>query len=448
MPRLMDFPHLFDLPRLFGLPLLLGLPLLITGCHSAGELPADREYGASPSLVAPEKSLLPVVSPAKAVGWPDGAAPRPAPGLAVNRFADGLEHPRWLYRLPNGDVLVAETNTPPRAGGFSGIKGWIAKRMMRYAGSGEASADRITLLRDRDGDGIAEFRSTLIEDLYSPFGMTLVGDTLYVANANALLAFPYQNGETSIEAEGQVVVELPGLERNHHWTKNVIADEDGRYLFVSVGSNSNIAENGMEAERDRAAILRVDPDQRRYRVFASGLRNPVGMAWEPTSGELWTVVNERDELGNQLVPDYLTRVRDGDYFGWPFTYWGDEVDTRVPAPAEPLPPARAPDYALGAHTASLGLAFYTSDAIPQLQGRALIGQHGSWNREPRAGYKVIAIRFDNGAPEGMPEEVLSGFLSENGEALGRPVGVITAADGSVLVADDVGDVIWRVSAAD
>jgi len=423
------------------------LPALLACSGPTQELPPEHEYGRTPELVAPEAGLLPTVKPARAVGWPEGKQPLPASGLAVQRFAAGLEHPRWLLVLPNGDVLVAESDAPEGRGGMSGLKGWIAKRMMAYAGSTGASADRVTLLRDTDGDGEAELATPFLEDLHSPFGMALLGDTLYVANADALLAFPYAAGQTQITAPGELVVELPGRERNHHWTKNLLPSADGKRLYVAVGSNSNIAENGLAAEEDRAAILEVDPASGAYRVFASGLRNPVGMDRHPETGALWTVVNERDELGNQLVPDYLTQVGEGDFFGWPWYYWGDQVDTRVPPPEQPLPAARTPDYALGAHTASLGLAFYTAQALPALRGHALIGQHGSWNRSPRAGYKVVAVPFEQGRPSGMPKEILGGFLSAEDEAYGRPVGVVVAADGSVLVADDVGGVVWRISAA-
>jgi len=418
---------------------------LLAACSGNGDLPAQHEYGTNPELVEPAGGLLPTVKPARAVGWPEGLTPSPAAGLAVNRFAGDLEHPRWLKVLPNGDVLVAESNAPQTEGGMSGIKGWIAARMMSYAGAGVPSADRITLLRDADGDGVAEIRSAYLTGLHSPFGMELVGDTLYVANADALLAFPYDSGATTLTAAGRIVVELPGRERNHHWTKNVIAD--GGRLYVSVGSNSNVGENGLEAETDRAAILEVDPASGSYRIFAGGLRNPVGMALEPHSGVLWTVVNERDELGAQLVPDYLTSVRDGDFFGWPWTWWGDHVDERAPRPAQTPPVPRKPDYALGAHTASLGLAFYDASAIDDLQGDAIIGQHGSWNRSPRAGYKVIAVDFEDGQPQGSPRDLLTGFLNAEGEARGRPVGVAVAGDGSILVADDVGNTVWRISPA-
>jgi glucose/arabinose dehydrogenase len=389
------------------------------------------------------------VNPARAVGWPDGETPIAAPGLAVNAFARNLDHPRWIYVLPNGDVLVAESRGPAKSGGFGGIRGWFAKRMMKYAGAAGVSADRITLLRDTDGDGSADYRSVFADNLHSPIGMALVGSWLYVATTDALVRFPYHPGDHYLGGPAETVVELPAGELNHHWTKNVIASHDGSRLYVAVGSNSNIGENGMDAEIDRAAILEVNPDTGRYRVFASGLRNPVGMDWHPDSGKLWTVVNERDELGNQLVPDYLASVQDGGFYGWPYSYWGQIVDQRV-SPQDPALVSRAliPDYALGAHTASLGLAFYTHSAIPDLQGTAIIGQHGSWNRKPPAGYRVVAVRFENRQPQGLPEDLLSGFLSAEGEARGRPAGVAVARDGAILVADDVGDIIWRASADD
>lgn len=419
----------------------------LIACADKRVLAPENEFGSTPTLTAPEGGILPTVNPAKAMGWEGERTPTAAPGLAVQAFARGLEHPRWLYELPNGDVLVAESDAPGDSGGFSGIKGWVAKRMMKYAGSGVASADRITLLRDSDGDGVAETRHVFLEDLYSPFGMALVENSLFVANANALMRFPYQSGVTAIEERGEKVTDLPGGPLNHHWTKNVIASEDGSRLYVAVGSNSNIAENGMENEIDRAAILEVDVATGASRIYASGLRNPVGLAWHPQTGVLWTTVNERDELGDQLVPDYLAAVGDGDFFGWPYSYWGQTVDERVqPQNPELVATARAPDYALGAHTASLGLAFYDHDAISDYRGGALIGQHGSWNRDPRSGYKVVFVPFTAGRPEGEMRDVLTGFLSDEGEAYGRPAGVIVTADGAILVADDVGNTIWRVSA--
>jgi glucose/arabinose dehydrogenase len=353
-----------------------------------------------------------------------------------------------LLVLPNGDVLVAESNAPPKPDGANGIKGWVTGLVMKRAGAASPSANRITLLRDTNADGIADVRSVLLERLNSPFGMALVGNNLYVANADAVMRFPYVPGALRIEAAGTKLVDLPGGPINHHWTKNLIASADGKSLYVTVGSNSNVAERGMEAEAGRAAIWQVDTVSGAHRIFASGLRNPNGMAWEPSSGALWTVVNERDELGNDLVPDYLTSVRDGAFYGWPYSFYGQNVDARV-SPARPdlVAKAIAPDYALGSHTASLGLASSTGTSLPgPFSNGMFIGQHGSWNRRPHSGYKVIFVPFAGGKPTGAPVDVLTGFLSADGKAYGRPVGVALDKIGALLVADDVGNVIWRVAA--
>jgi glucose/arabinose dehydrogenase len=401
-------------------------------------------------LPPPRQTLVPTVFIAPAQSWPTGVTPQTAPGTRVEAFARGLDHPRWLYVLPNGDVLVAETNSPPKPDDATGIKGWIMGLVMKLAGSGEPSANRITLLRDIDGDGVADLRSVFLQGLNSPFGMALVGNDLYVANTDAVLRFPYAAGETRIAAPGIKLVDLPAGSINHHWTKNLIASGDGARLYISVGSNSNIAERGMDVEAARAAIWEVDIKSGAHRVFASGLRNPVGMAWEPHSGALWTSVNERDELGSDLVPDYMTSVRDGGFYGWPYSYYGKHIDDRVtPQRPEMVAQAIVPDYALGAHTASLGLASSAGTALPAPFGNGMfIGQHGSWNRRPHSGYKVIFVPFANGAPSGPPLDVLTGFLSEDGNAFGRPVGVALDKQGALLVADDVGNVIWRVSPAD
>lgn len=400
-------------------------------------------YGPDPKLVAPSNSVIPTVNIAKAIGWPEGKKPLAAKGLKVNNFAGDLDHPRWIYVLPNGDVLVAETNKPTKE--EKGVKDWVMGKVMKRAGAGVKSADRITLLRDTDHDGVADLRTVFLKDLHSPFGMALIGDILYVANADAIVKFPYVEGETAIIAKPVKLTDLPaGL--NHHWTKNIVASKDGKKLYASVGSNSNIAENGMEAEENRAAILEVDVANGKKRLFASGLRNPVGMDWNPVTEELWTSVNERDELGNDLVPDYMTSVKDGGFYGWPYSYFGQNVDERVePQNPELVAKAIKPDYALGAHTASLGLAFYEGGMFPQFKNGALIGQHGSWNRNPRSGYKLIYVPFKDGKPNGMPQTVLDGFVSEKDEAWGRAVGVAVADDGAILMADDVGNIIWRVS---
>jgi glucose/arabinose dehydrogenase len=423
--------------------------ILLAACGDTATLPVETSYGAHPQLPPPHPTLIPTLYFAKAVGWPAGAAPTPAAGLAVQAFATGLDHPRWLYTLPNGDVLVAESNAPPKPGDDKGIKGWIAGLVMASAGAGGHSANRITLLRDADGDGVAETRSEFLQGLHSPFGMSLVGDTLYVADTDAVLRFPYHRGDTQISVEGVKVADLPAGPINHHWTKNLIASADGSRLYVTVGSNSNVAENGMLAEHNRADILELDPATGQMRVFAAGLRNPNGLAWEPRSGALWTAVNERDEIGSDLVPDYMTSVRDGAFYGWPYSYYGQHVDERV-QPQNPalVSSALVPDYALGAHTASLGLCFYTAGLLPaHYAGGAFVGQHGSWNRRPRSGYKVIYVPFADGKPAGPPEDVLTGFLDEAGHARGRPVGVAVDGAGALLVADDVGNTVWRLTPA-
>src|SRR5262245_7431701 len=424
--------------------------LALSGCGSGARLRVEDGTGPDPKLPPPEKSLIPLVNIAPAVGWSDGGHPVAAEGLRVAAFADGLEHPRWLYVLPNGDVLVAETAAPERPEEGQGVKGFFMKQAMKDAGSAVPSANRITMLRDTDGDGVADRRSVLLSNLNSPFGMDLVGGQLYVANTDALMRFPYRNGETSISAPGVKVADLPGGERNHHWTKNVIASRDGSKLYVTVGSNSNVAENGMDEETDRAAILEVDARTGAHEVFASGLRNPNGLVWEPETGKLWTVVNERDELGSDLVPDYLTSVRRGGFYGWAYSYYGQHVDERAQPPRPDLV-ARAikPDYALGPHTASLGLALAEGARLPdRFRNGMFVGQHGSWNRKPLSGYRVIFVPFSGGRPAGAPIDVLTGFVDEAGNARGRPVGVAVDKTGGLLVADDVGNVIWRVTDAD
>jgi len=422
------------------------LALSATSCGEMAKLTVQDGTGPQPKLPPPNKTLIPTINIAPAKGWPEGAKPIAAAGLAVNAYASGFDHPRWLHVLPNGDVLVAETNAPPKPEDGKGIKGWIMKMVMKRAGAGVPSANRITLLRDADGDGIAETRTVFLQNLSSPFGMALVGNDLYVANSDALVRFPYKEGQTRITGPGVKVVDLPAGPINHHWTKNVIANRDGSLLYVTTGSNSNVGENGIDKETDRAAILEVNPKTGKVRVFASGLRNPNGMGWQPQSGALWTAVNERDEIGSDLVPDYMTSVKDGGFYGWPYSYYGRHVDERVqPQRPDLVASAIVPDYALGLHTASLGLTFYEGNLFPeQYAGGAFVGQHGSWNRKPRSGYKVIFVPFANGRPAGVPQDVLTGFLTADGDALGRPVGVAIDRRGALLVADDVGNVVWRV----
>ncbi|HEX9173490.1 MAG TPA: sorbosone dehydrogenase family protein [Telluria sp.] len=420
--------------------------LLIALASSAAAQDMPPGYGPNPVLPAPVRTLIPEINVAKATPWPPGTRPTPAPGLAASRYAGGLDHPRWLYVLPNGDVLVAETNRPA-APQETGIKAFFMKLFMKKAGAGVPSANRITLLRGVQEDGMAATRTVFLDGLNSPFGMALVGNELYVANADAVLRFPYESGATRITGPGQKVMDLPaGI--NHHWTKNIVASPDGSKLYVSVGSNSNVAEKGMEIEAGRAAVWELDRASGRARLFAGGLRNPVGMAFHPQSRALWVAVNERDELGNELVPDYMTPVKDGGFYGWPYSYYGRNVDERVkPQRPDLVDQALVPDYALGSHTASLGLAFYDGALLPQFRNGALVGQHGSWNREPYAGYKLIFVPFADGRPNGPPRDVLTGFLSPDGKAYGRPVGVAVGKDGAILLADDVGNIVWRITPA-
>jgi glucose/arabinose dehydrogenase len=419
---------------------------LAGACSEKAKLPIESGIGPTPTLPPPNKTLLPTVQIAKARGWPAGSKPAVAPGMTVNAFASGLAHPRWLHVLPNGDVLVAETSAPPKPEDAKGVRGWLMKRQMAKAGAAVPSANRISLLRDADGDGVAETRTSFLEGLHSPFGMALVDRDFYVANSDAVMRFAYVGGETRIDAPGTKLVDLPAGPINHHWTKSLIASPDGSKLYATVGSNSNAAENGMAVEEGRAAIWEIDRKTGAHRVFAAGLRNPNGMAFEPETGMLWTVVNERDELGSDLVPDYLTSVRAGGFYGWPYSYFGAHVDERVkPQRPDLVATAIVPDYALGAHTAALGLVLARGDALPSAFARGMfVGQHGSWNRKPPSGYAVIFVPFAGGRPAGKPIDVLTGFLSPEGDAYGRPVGVAIDGKGALLVADDVGNVVWRV----
>jgi glucose/arabinose dehydrogenase len=429
--------------------LLVLLVLVISACGELAKLSVAEGTGPQPKLPPPKLALVPTVNIAPAIGWPIGGTPKAAIGTRVTAFARDLDHPRWLYVLPNGDVLVAETNAPPKPDDAKGIKGWVMGLMMDRAGAGTPSANRITLLRDTDGDGVADLRSTILEGLHSPFGMALVGNNLYIANSDAVLRFPYATGDTRITVPGTKIVDLPAGPINHHWTKNLIANADGTKLYVTVGSNSNVAERGMEVEAERAAIWEVDVESGAHRIFASGLRNPNGLVWEPITAALWTVVNERDEIGSDLVPDYMTAVRDGGFYGWPYSYYGQNIDERVkPQRPELVAKAIAPDYALGPHTASLGLASSVGTTLPKpFTSGMFIGQHGSWNRQPHSGYKVIFVPFENGKPSSSaPTDVLTGFLSDEGKAHGRPVGVALDKQGALLVSDDVGNTIWRLTA--
>lgn len=418
------------------------------GLAAASDTPPDQGFGTNPILPAPDTSLLPRVHTAKAVGWPKGGMPVAANGLQVNAFAQGLQHPRWLYVLPNGDVLVAESDTPKPHDEKVSITNTAEKLIMKKAGSSNGSPDKIILLRDADGDGVAETKTVLLKNLHSPFGMALVNGNLYVADTDAIFYYPYKDGDTEITAKGTKLTDLPAGKLNHHWTKNIIASKDGTKLYATIGSNSNAGDNGLDAEKDRARIIEIDIATGKSRPFATGIRNPNGMDWNPANGELWTTVNERDELGNNLVPDYMTSVKDGAFYGFPFSYYGQHVDDRV-KPQNPDMVAKAikPDYALGSHTASLGLVFNTGKLFPEHYANGIfIGQHGSWNRDPKSGYKVVFIPFADGKPAAdKPEDVLTGFLNKDDEAQGRPVGVAIDKTGGLLVADDVGNTVWRVT---
>jgi glucose/arabinose dehydrogenase len=420
---------------------------LLAGCEK-GQPESKASYGPHPVLPAPDKSLLPTANFSTAIPWPTDAKPAAPAGFDVTRYAVGLNHPRWIYMLPNGDVLVAESATLPKAP--KSIMDRLQSWLERNNGSVMQSANRITLLRDSKGTGTVDLRTTFLSGLNQPFGMALIGNTFYVANTDGVWRYPYRTGDTQITAKGQKILDLPAGGYNNHWTRNLLVSADGSKIFVTVGSGSNVGDNGIANEFHRANVLEINPDGSGLHIFASGIRNPNGLAYEPQTHVLWTVVNERDMLGDDLVPDYLTRVRDGDFYGWPYSYWGKHIDARV-TPQRPDLVAKAiePDYALGAHTAPLGLTFYTASAFPaHYHGGAFVGQHGSWNRRQYSGYKVIYIPFVNGMPNGMPEDFLTGFMADkaNSIAYGRPVGVAVDRTGALLVADDTGDIIWRVAA--
>ena len=433
--------------RLFSFVLICVFAIILSACGRSAKLSVTDGMGPNPLLPSPKESIIPTVHIATAVGWPSGVKPQVTEGLTINLYAGNLQHPRWLYALPNGDVLVAESNAPAKSNKESGFRSWITSKFMAKAGASVASANRIILLRDLNKDGVVDEQKVFLQDLNSPIGMSLIGDDFYVANTDAVIRYTYSAGETKITDKGTKVLDLPAGSINYHWTKNMIASQDGSKLYITVGSNSNIGEKGMDNEVGRAAIWELDIDSGKHRVFASGLRNPNGMAWEPLTNSLWVVVNERDQIGSDLVPDYLTSVKDGGFYGWPYSYFSQHVDQRV-KPQNPELVARAvhPDYALGPHTASLGLAYSNEVHLNGLfRNGMFIGQHGSWNRKPFSGYKVIFVPFKEGKPSGLPLDVLTGFLNDKGQAQGRPVGVLVDHNGGLLVADDVGNKIWRVT---
>lgn len=427
-----------------------GAVVSLFACGETAKLPLAAGIGPEPQLPSPRHTFIPTVNIAPAVGWTAGSRPTAATGLAVVAFATGLAHPRNIYVLPNGDVLVAESNTPPKPDDSPGLRGFIMRQIMARAGAGVSSANRITLLRDSNGTGVAETRMTFLEGLHSPYGIALIGDQLFVADTDAIRRYPYQTGQTRMNDAGMQLTELPAGRINHHWTKNLVASADGRFLYVSIGSNSNVGENGLAAEEGRAQIWEVNARTGEHRAYATGLRNPNGLSFAPgPTPVLWSAVNERDELGSDLVPDYMTSVRDGGFYGWPFSYYGQHVDERAqPQQPDLVAHAIAPDYALGAHTAALGLAI-TGDSglpVPFVTG-AFVGEHGSWNRRPPSGYRVVFVPFADGRPQGQPVDVLTDFLDADGHARGRPVGVALDYRGGLLVTDDVGNTIWRVTGA-
>lgn len=438
---------LIALPILILIAALIGLYILAT--REKATVPFDKLVGAAPKLVEPDKTLLPTVKVAKAIGWKAGERPTVAPGLAVAAFAEGLAHPRWIYVLPNGDVLVSESSSPPRDkdNGGNGITGFVMNKLMARAGAGVPSPNRIILLRDADGDGRAELKTVLIAGLNSPSGMAWADGQLYIGNTDALVRVPFTPGQTRIDAKPVTIAKLPG--GYNHWARNLLLAPDGKSIYVAVGSASNIAERGLDKEARRAAILQFELPSGEERIFAYGLRNPNGLAFEPTSGDLWTTVNERDMIGSDMVPDYLTEVQLGGFYGWPWYYWGGYIDKRVPEDENDLQSyVIRPDYALGPHVAALGLAFAEGGILgPKLASGAFIAEHGSWNRRPFAGYKVVFVPFAQGKPMGKPIDILTGFLSKDEEAHGRPVSVAIGKRGGLLVSDDVGGKIWRVTAA-
>jgi glucose/arabinose dehydrogenase len=428
---------------------LFGSLLCLAGCSDGSGDPA-AQIGPNPKLPELQQYLLPPMHIARVVGWKQDEKPTVAQGLKIEALARGLQHPRSLYTLPNGDVLVVESKAP-KAAAIKRPKEIIMSYVESWATSGgdTGPSNRITLLRDTNGDGVPDSQRVFLDHLNSPFGVALVGNDLYVANTDAIMKYPYQTGDTKITAPGEMLTPLPGGPIDHHWTKSLTASPDGKLLYVGVGSNSNITENGMEAEHNRADILEVDRASGRFRIFASGLRNPNGLTFEPQSGVLWTVVNERDEIGPDLVPDYMTSVKDGAFYGWPYSYYGQHVDPRV-KPQRPDLVAKAipPDYALSSHVAPLGMTFYTASNLPEsYRNGAFVGEHGSWNRQVLNGYKVVFIPFSDGKPNGMPQDVVTGFLNGDNQARGRPVGLAVDKAGGLLIADDVGNTVWRVTGA-
>ncbi len=437
------------IPAIRGRHLALAamLTLTLAACGEDSSFDTQSQIGPNPNLPEPKQYLFPPMHLAKVVGWKGDEKPTVAPGLKIEPLVTGLQHPRSLHVLPNGDILVVESKAPgvqpiarPKDIIMGLVESWVT------SGGDTGPSNRITLVRPSN-DGKPQ-TSVFLDHLTSPFGVALVGSDLYVANTDSLMRYKYNTGDTKITDPGSALLTLPGGPIDHHWTKDLVASPDGKLLYVGVGSNSNITENGMEAEKNRAAIWEVDRQSGRWRIFADGLRNPNGLSFEPKTGALWTVVNERDELGPNLVPDYMTSVKDGGFYGWPYSYYGQHVDPRVrPQRPDLVAKAIVPDYALSSHVAPLGLAFYTADNLPaKYRGGAFVGEHGSWDRQILNGYKVVFVPFTGGHPSGKAEDVVTGFLNAQNQARGRPVGVAVDKSGALLIADDVGNTVWRVTA--
>ncbi|RBQ34431.1 L-sorbosone dehydrogenase [Rahnella aquatilis] len=428
--------------RLLSACVLAGL---LSSCDNSSQIDPKKQTGADPELPKAQNFLMPPMKVPEGIPWKNGEMPKVADGLKIEKIAEGLKHPRQVYVLPNNDVLVAESNGPAKKLIFR-PKELIMGMVQKSSGKGGEGGNRITLLRNTGGKWE---KHTFIAQVNSPFGIQLTGNTLWIASADSLIKYPYQTGETEITAPGEVVTQLPGGPINHHWTKSLLASPDGSKLYVGVGSNSNITENGIGAEDRRAAILEVDAATGASRIFASGLRNPTGLQWEPQSGKLWAVVNERDEIGSDLVPDYMTSVQEHGFYGWPYSYYGQHVDERVKPPRPDLvEKAIKPDYAISSHVAPLGLLFYTGENMPQYRDGAFVSEHGSWNRKPLNGYQVMWVKFEKGKPVGLPQPVVTGFLTDDQKQVrGLPVGLAMDKQGGVLIADDAGNVVWRVSKA-
>lgn len=421
----------------------MALTALLAGCDSGAQLDPQKQTGPNPELPEAKNFFMPPMQVPEGVPWKQGEMPKVAQGLKIEKIAENLKHPRQVLTLPNGDVLVAESNGPAKP--TTRPKQLIMGIVQKASGKGGEGGNRITLLRNVNGKWEQHL---FIENLFSPFGMQLIGNTLYVANADSLVKFPYQAGQTEIRTPPQLVTDLPGGPINHHWTKALVASPDGSKLYVGIGSNSNITENGIGAEYHRAAVLEVDAASGATRLYATGLRNPTGLQWEPQSNRLWAIVNERDEIGSDLVPDYMTSVQENGFYGWPYSYFGQHVDTRAqPQRPELVEKAIKPDYALSSHVAPLGLLFYQADNMPQYRGGAFVSEHGSWNRTPLNGYQVVWVKFENGKPVGLPQPVVTGFLTDDQKQVrGLPVGLAADRQGGLLIADDAGNTVWRVSA--